>query len=244
MLLGVDIGNTRISFALIRDKEVACVKSCQTADIKAAASIIVSFSVRGVKECVVCSVVPSANKRIMGLIRKNLGVKAKIVGRDIKVLIKNNYRNPHQVGQDRLLCSFAAKEIYGYPAIVIDFGTAITFDIVSKEGSYEGGMIIPGIRLSLESLHNKTALLPKIEYIKVPKKLIGKETKESILSGIFNGYGKMSEGLVELLSKELGGKAKVILTGGYSDLMARYIKGRCIVDKDLIFKGMGLLFNK
>ncbi len=241
MILAVDIGNTRISFALVKNNKVFCVESIETKEINNIPKVLKRFSKNVLDKAVICSVVPKMNNKIIKEIKKICRVDAKLAGPDIKVPIRNNYKKPKQVGADRLTCAFAAKEIYGYPSVVIDFGTAITFDIISKDGSYEGGMIIPGIRLSLESLHNKTALLPKIENIAIPKHLIGKETKESILSGVFNGYGEMCNGLVNLLSKRIGGKPKFILTGGYANLMAKYIKTKCIVDKELIFKGMGRL---
>ncbi|MBU4333706.1 MAG: type III pantothenate kinase, partial [Candidatus Omnitrophica bacterium] len=122
---------------------------------------------------------------------------------------------------------------------------AITFDIVSKKGEYEGGMIIPGIRLSAESLFKNTALLPHVDVIEEPEELIGKDTKQSILSGIFFGYGEMCSGLIKNISKNIKGRPKVIITGGFADLMKKYLSKKVTkVDPDLVFKGLGLLCGK
>ena len=191
---------------------------------------------------ILCSVVPEHLKIVQRAVQRYLKIEPLIIGKNIKVPIKNNYFNPKQVGQDRLVCAYATKYLYGYPAIVIDFGTAITFDMVSPQGSYEGGIIVPGIRLSVESLYKKTALLPKIDSIHKPRALIGKNTKDSILSGIFFGYGSMCCGLIDQISKQLKGKPKVIVTGGYTHLMKKFISKKISkIDKNLVFKGMQLL---
>lgn len=197
------------------------------------------------KAAVLCSVVPRLVPLISRAVESGLGMKTLVVGKDMYVPIKNNYGQPKQVGQDRLVCAYAAKIIYGYPAIIIDLGTAITFDVVSGKGSYEGGMIVPGIRLSAESLFKKTALLPDIHIISKPKTLIGKDTETSILSGLFHGYGAMCCGLIDRLAKNIGGKPKVILTGGYAGLIASELEDRAnVIDIDLVFKGMRLLFGQ
>jgi type III pantothenate kinase len=194
---------------------------------------------------VICSVVPKALNIVERTITGHFTFPPVIIGRDIKVPLKNNYRNPRQVGQDRLVCAYAAKHLYGPPAIIVDFGTAITFDVISKQGSYEGGIIVPGIRLSAESLYKKTALLPKVSSIRGPKTLIGKDTRESILSGIFFGYGSMCCGLIDRIAKGIKGKSKVIVTGGHTHLMRKFIvKKITTIDKDLVFKGMVLLWQR
>ena len=166
-----------------------------------------------------------------------------VVGRDIKVPIKNLYRKAYQVGQDRLVGAYGAKILYGTPAIIIDFGTATTFDVVSKKGEYLGGVIVPGLRLSIESLFEKTALLPKVK-IQRPEGVIGKDTKNSILSGISYGYGSLCDGMIELISKQIKQKPVVIITGGYSALIKEFIKRFDYIDKSLVFKGMYFSYQK
>lgn len=251
MLLAIDIGNTSISIGVMKNLDVvgnyhidqAYTKRSLEKDIKDQLKLI-HKKYPQIKRIAVCSVVPQLNKRLARKIQKIFQIKPLFIGTDIEVPIKNNYDNPKQVGQDRLVGAFAAKSLYGVPVIIIDFGTAITFDFVSKKGDYEGGMIIPGIRLSAESLFRKTALLPRIEKIKAPKTLIGKNTEESILSGIFHGYGAMSRGLIDMISKSIKGRPKVIVTGGYTQLMRKFISKKIDkIDHQLVFKGMALLVN-
>src|SRR5208283_137461 len=186
---------------------------------------------------IICSVVPKVSKTLEDMLKKSVPVD--IIGRDILVPIKNRYKDPKQVGQDRLVGAYGAMKIYGRPLIVVDLGTAITFDVVSSHGEYLGGAIVPGIRLSAESLFLKTALLPKIE-IQAPRHIIGKTTQESILSGLFYGYGSLCKGMIDLLSSKVslrGGSAdnvslrgaegdeaisvKVVMTGGHTQMMKK-----------------------
>ena len=164
-----------------------------------------------------------------------------LIGRDIVVTIKNQYKNPKEVGQDRLVGAFGAMKIYGCPLIVVDLGTAITFDVISPKGEYLGGSIDPGIRLSAESLFLKTALLPHIE-IQSPRSIIGKTTRESILSGLFYGYGSLCRGLIDLISQQLKHSPKVVMTGGHTQLMKKFVSPKIrIIDEDLVFKGIYFL---
>lgn len=197
-----------------------------------------------IDDVIICSVSPKALTIAKACVKKVFKISPKIIGKDIIVSIKNKYDDPKQVGQDRLVCAYAAIELYGAPAVVVDLGTAITFDVISKRHEYLGGMIVPGIRLSAEALYNKTALLPKISIHK-PKRLIGKTTEESILSGIFYGYGEMIKGIIDLLSKQFHQEPKIIVTGGFSDLMKHYVpEYKCIVEKELIFKGISFLVKR
>lgn len=243
VVLAVDVGNTYIHFAFfLGDKIVRrdSVKTVQT-ELALKRSVAAVLKRLRVDQVLVCSVVPAVTKVLEPLFQKSLGVKAGIIGRDIIVPIKNRYSNPKQVGQDRLVCAYAASEMYGHPAIVIDLGTAITLDVVSARREYLGGIIVPGIHITAETLFERTALLPLVEITK-PKHLIGKDTQGSILSGIFYGYGEMLKGLIGLLSKDSKTAPKVILTGGHAKLMAEYIKDKVkIVEPDLVFKGILLL---
>jgi type III pantothenate kinase len=252
VLLAIDIGNTSISIGVLKSLNVVGNFHIDQAYIKTSLEKKLKSQLKQIKNkfpeikrIAVCSVVPQLNKRMARKIQKIFAIKPLFVGIDLEVPIKNKYDNPKQVGQDRLVGAFAAKSLYGAPAIIIDFGTAITFDVVSQKGDYEGGMIIPGIRLSAESLFHKTALLPRVEKIKAPKALVGKNTQESILSGIFHGYGAMSSGLIDMISKSLKGHPKVIVTGGYTDLMKKFISKKTYkIDHHLVFKGLALLVNQ
>ena len=139
--------------------------------------------------------------------------------------------------------AYGAKIIYGAPSVVIDFGTAVTFDIVSKKGEYLGGLIMPGIGISLSSLYEKTALLPRVR-LKAVADIIGRDTRSSMRGGILFGFGAMCDGLVSRYKKLLGKNTKVIATGGNAKLVKRYAKSIDIVDEDLTLKGLCMIAYK
>src|SRR3989338_7530618 len=250
-LLVIDIGNTSVSVGVWRDKSVTQTFFIDSNLSAAAFGVSLEDLLKKIKrnypairDVIICSVVPDVTVRTERIIKRSLEKKPILIGRDLIVPIKNNYKNPKQVGQDRLVCAYAAKILYGYPVIIIDFGTAITFDVVNARGDYDGGIIVPGIRLSAESLFNKTALLPRIETINAPRRLIGQDTTSSILSGLFFGYGAMSDRLIDLLCRQLNAKAKVIVTGGYTDMMQKFLRKKIHkIDKHLVFRGMDLLYQ-
>ncbi len=242
MLLAIDIGNTTIGFAVIHKAgniaSIAVVDTdAKTNKIKAVVAKI--LRAQPISRAIICSVVPKASKTLEDMLKKTVPVD--IIGRDIVVPIKNEYKNPKQVGQDRLVGAYGAMKIYGCPLIVVDLGTAITFDVISAKGEYLGGAIVPGIRLSAESLFLKTALLPHIE-IQAPKHIIGKTTQESILSGLFYGYGSLCRGFIDLISQQIKAKPKVVMTGGHTNLMKKFVSPKIrIIDEDLVFKGIYFL---
>lgn len=245
-LLTVDIGNTLITAAVFQGSRIAFARSISTGSVKDFMQLLKATKARYPKLCdaVLCSVVPRASKKIFVALKRELYGKVFVCGQNFKIPIKNNYRNPKQVGQDRLACAFAAKTLYGLPAIVIDFGTALTIDVVSVKGAYEGGMIIPGIKLSLKALAEHTALLPQINF-HLPQVFIGRTTEESIVSGMANGYAALIDGVVKKIKKQLGAGTHVVLTGGYGKLMSKALKPS--VDKSdpyLIFKGLMLAYYK
>ncbi len=244
MLLAIDIGNTTIGFALIhRSGQIVSTAVVDTEAKAYAIKAVVAKVLKGhaVTKAMICSVVPRASKMLEEMLRKS--VKAAMIGRDIKVPIINRYKNPRQVGQDRLVGAYGAMKIYGQPLIVVDLGTAITFDVISAKGEYLGGAIVPGLRLSAESLFLKTALLPHIE-IQAPRHIIGRTTQESILSGLFYGYGSLCSGFIDLISRQMKAKPKVILTGGHTHLMKKFVSPKIrIIDEDLVFKGIYFLSN-
>ena len=246
VFLAIDIGNTTIAFGVLKKDKVIRDYHVETTLSRHKLKKTLKRILQTIKrryprfeKIAICSVVPRALNIVEAVIKKEWNQKPVVVGRDIPVPIKNNYQYPQQVGHDRLVCAYAVKRLYKTPAVVIDFGTAITFDLVSRRGDYEGGIIIPGIRLSAESLFRKTALLPRIETMVSPRRLIGKNTKESILSGLFYGYGTMACGLIDLISKSIKGKPKVVVTGGYTDLMRKFITKKIDkIDPYLVYKGI------
>ncbi len=247
-MLAIDIGNTTIALGVVKNGRIVESLRIDIFEESRTLKVILNkhlnhFLNEGydIKRVVICSVVPKKTILVEQIIQKMLKLKVQVVGRDIIVPIKNHYKNPSQVGQDRLVGAYAACKLYGKPLIVVDLGTAITFDVVSKNGEYLGGAIVPGIRLSAESLFLKTALLPEID-IKAPKNPIGRTTQESILSGLFYGYGVLCQGFIDLLAKQLKDTPKVVMTGGHTHLMKKFVSPKIrIIDEDLVFKGLGLL---
>lgn len=248
-LLAIDIGNTNISVGLFKGSHMAGRTKIPTDAyslyIRRIRALVKERGLRveDVSEAIVSSVVPLALARLIAELRRMTKARITILGRDRKVPINNLYRIRSEVGQDRLVNAYAAKILYGAPAVIVDFGTAITFDIISKKGDYLGGLILPGIELSLSSLYRKTALLPKVE-LKPAASIIGKDTVNSMRGGILFGFGAMCDGLVSEYRKILGKTTKVIATGGNCKLMKIYARSILTVDEDLTLKGLYLIRQK
>lgn len=249
MILACDIGNTHIAIGLFNGDCLVLKTQAPTEDFKQFGRFLKNILKKKniiplkMRAGVVCSVVPKISQEIKNALRGITDMPLYIVGEHLMVPIKNLYAKPRQVGQDRLVCAYMAMELYGAPVISVDLGTAITFDIVSKNRAYLGGIILPGLNLSLSALHRHTALLPQVKPAR-PKLLIGKDTRSSMLSGITFGFGSMIDGLIEKLKKELGLSSKVIATGGDSSLIKPYCKKVDYFEPDLILKGMADLVSK
>ncbi|RKY32867.1 MAG: type III pantothenate kinase [Candidatus Omnitrophota bacterium] len=242
MLLAIDIGNTNINFALFRNKKLAerFILSTEDYNFGRLRSRIKSNTINDV---IICSVVPQVTERIKKDVSRLLGKKPYIIGKDIKVPIKNLYRKPRQVGQDRLVNAYAGVSLYGFPLIVIDYGTAVTFDVISGRKEYIGGMILPGLQISLETLVKKAALLPKIK-LKKPRGLIGRDTVNSMLSGIVYGFAAMTDNLIVRIKKRIGSSAQVVATGGNIALIKKYCRQIQRIDFDLTLKGLNLIYRE
>lgn len=237
MILTVDIGNTNITAGLFKDDKLLFKESFPTAKAQGFGLFLRRKLGHKAKVAVVCSVVPQATLLIRKAVSGLGDIPVYVLGQDLIVPIKNLYGRPRQVGQDRLVCAWAAMRLYGAPVIVVDLGTAITFDAVSKDREYLGGVILPGLRLSLKALHQGTALLPQARLAR-PGALIGKDTQGSMLSGIAYGFGALIDGLVEKLRRKAGEKAKVVLTGGDSRFIRPYCAKSYYFEPDLILKGL------
>lgn len=245
MLIAVDIGNSNITFGLFRGKRLVKNMRFHTDKVstkEAIRKIKDAFSKYDIGTIVICSVVPKAECILEEALKKMFDLKPLVLGRDIKVPIKNLYRKPSQVGQDRLVNAYAGRTLYGAPLIVVDFGTAVTFDVVSKEGSYLGGFIAPGIELSMNALAEKTALLPKIKPSSATPSIPGKSTSESMAGGIFYGFASMCDGLINKLNKRFKRRFKVIATGGNAHLVSRFSSAIEGLDRNLTLKGINLAY--
>ncbi|MBC8389808.1 MAG: type III pantothenate kinase [Actinobacteria bacterium] len=247
MLLVIDIGNTNISCGLFNSRKLIKVWKILTSDFLFRRRIVLGkfkkIKQKNIEAIIICSVVPEVTEKLNFMLKKIFFVRPVIVGKDLKIPIRNLYKNPRQVGQDRLVGAYSGYKLYGCPLIIVDFGTTITFDVVSRNKKYLGGIILPGIEMSLESLFNKTALLPKVKLNKIPQSLIGRDTVNSILSGIFFGFGSLCEGLIQKIKNKIGG-CKVVATGGYARIMSKYCKCIDRIDDELTLKGLATIYNK
>lgn len=257
MLLVFDIGNTNIVIGCFVDNKLTQ-KWRLNSDLKKspddyAVDIIELFlnakiDCLQITGCIVASVVPLITPRIIEAVKKftnEIVAKNTLVVGDskTKLNIDIKIKNKNEVGHDRLVNSIAGYRKFGDSLIIIDFGTATTFDIVGKNGEYLGGVIAPGVNLALKSLHDMTAQLPKIS-IKPQKNVIGKSTVEAMNSGVYHAYIAMIEGMITKIENELGFKTKKIITGGLSEIFKEPLKNSVDYQEcDLTLEGLQLIFN-
>ncbi|MFA5142927.1 MAG: type III pantothenate kinase [Candidatus Omnitrophota bacterium] len=248
ILIALDIGNTNITAGVFKYGHLVARVKIPTHMNSAYDHALKGLfrkggiSPAGGEDVIISSVVPAALGRVAKALKKIAKFRITVLGRDLDVPIKNLYRLKKEVGQDRLVNAFAAKKLYGSPAVIIDFGTAITFDLVSKKGEYLGGLIMPGIGISLSSLYEKTALLPCVELKDAPHiSIIGKDTVSSMRGGILFGFGAMCDELSLKYRKRLGKSLKVIATGGNASLIKKYSGSIQILDEDITLKGLLLI---
>ena len=253
MLLAVDIGNTNIVFALCDENSTQAQWRISTEAQRTSDEYAVwlfslmsaqGFSPADVTGAILSSVVPDANFAVKTFIRSYLRTDPLLVASGavelgMKVLIDQ----PRELGADRLLNAYAAWESWKQPLIVIDFGTATTFDVVSAKGDYMGGVIAPGINLSLAALQKAAARLTGIS-IAHPAKVVGSNTVEAMQSGIYHGYAGLIEGIVKRIEEERGEKMKVIATGGLAPLYADATTCIHHVDADLTIRGLRLAYAR
>ena len=251
LLLAIDVGNTNTVFALYRERDalgqwrISTTRE-RTADEYAAAltqlMMLKGYSHRDVGAAVISSVVPQAVNPLKSMCREFFDCTPRVVGEDLAVTIPVVIDNPREVGADRLVNAVAAHARYGGPLIVLDFGTATTFDVIDEEGRYCGGVIATGINLSLEALHRAAAKLPRIA-VERPGRVIGTSTVSAMQSGVFWGYVSMIEGIVTRIKSEFGAEMKVIATGGLAGLFAGATDAIEHVDRDLTMAGLVELYH-
>jgi type III pantothenate kinase len=251
MLLAVDIGNTNINIGVFnRDKLKATWRiatGVHRMPDEYASLLLHLFEHEGISatqitDAILCSVVPPLAGVFEEMCRHYLKVVPLLVEAGVKTGVQIAMDNPREVGADRVVNAVAAHHLYGGPVIVIDLGTATTFDAVSKEGDYLGGAIAPGIAIATEALFARTAVLPRVE-LTHPKRAIGRNTVDAMQSGIVFGYASLIEGIVIRIQQELAGKAKVVATGGYADLLARETPVIEEINSDLTLTGLRLIYE-
>jgi type III pantothenate kinase len=253
MLLAIDVGNTNTKFALYdktgsRGQWRTSTDSRRTADeygpwfAQTLALSELSFS--DVHSCIISTVVPQALFNLRNLSRRYVGVEPMVIGEDgLNLGIEVRIDKPSEAGADRLVNAVGAFIEYGGPAIVIDSGTATTFDIVGADGAFEGGIILPGINLSVQALHEAAARLPRVE-IRDPGRVIGKDTVAAMQSGIYWGSIDMIEGLCRRIRTEYGKPMKTIATGGVASLFEGAFPTIDHWDQDLTSRGLLEIFRR
>ena len=226
MLLVVDIGNSNITLGLYDGDELKktfrFISDITLPETDYEEEFKRTFNDYKIDGCIISSVVEELNKRIINICQKLFGIKPLLLNHETDTGIVIDTENPSSVGADRIANVSIAYKMYKGPVIVVDIGTATTFDIVSKDGRFFGGVIIPGLRMQLKSLNINTSKLPQVE-IKPSENAIGTDTESCILSGVIRGSAYAIKGLIEQCEKELGEKATIVATGGYSKLLAEYI---------------------
>jgi len=242
MLLAIDIGNTNIKSALFKGKKIIKRFDLPVKNYSKSKFAKKLISGQPISAAAICSVAPKLTRVIQQDLKLLTGKTPYVIGKDLIVPMKNFYRNPKQLGQDRLVGAYAACNLYPAPLIVIDSGTAITFDAVSKKNEFLGGLIFPGMGICFEALREKTALLPQIK-LQPPKNLIGADTKNSILSGIVFGIASLSKEVTNRIKQRLGKDALVIGTGGGIHLIKKYSGISIKIDPDLTLKGINLIYE-
>src|SRR5437660_11784006 len=255
MLLAVDVGNTQTHFGVFGDGggqvaehwRFATVRQSTGDELGAALSNLLALrglSFADVGGAIVSSTVPQLSEQWTLMAERYLGQRMLVVGPAIRTGMPIRYDNPHEVGADRLANAVAAYERVGESCVVVDFGTAITYDVISSAGEYLGGIITPGAEISVDALYERAAKLPKVEAVE-PRSLIGKSTVEAIRSGIAFGYAGQVEGIVRRLRAEMGADVKVILTGGLARVVVPFIRETIDeVDDLLTLIGWRLLWHR
>ncbi|HWI54105.1 MAG TPA: type III pantothenate kinase [Desulfobacteria bacterium] len=252
MILVVDVGNTNIVLGLFKGRTLEYNWRISTNKDKTAdeygIEIRILFDYSGVKyeeieAVVISSVVPPVMPALEAMSVKYFGIKPLVVGPGVKTSMPIRYDNPKEVGADRIVNAVAAYETYGGPLIVVDFGTATTFDAISKAGEYLGGAIAPGIGISTEALYTRAAKLPRIELVK-PKGVIGKNTVMSMQSGIIYGFVGQTDGIITRMKKEMGGQPFVVATGGLAELVSIESPSIDKVDANLTLEGLRIIYER
>ncbi len=252
MILTVDIGNSNIVIGGVREDEILFEARLRTESTKTSdeycldvKSLMEVYGVEAdqVEGAIIASVVPQVLNSFQTAIKKLTGKTALVVGPGLKTGLNILLENPGQTGADLVVGSVAALREHKPPLTIIDMGTATTISVIDKNSSYIGGAIIPGVKISMDALTDRTALLPGLQ-LDQPKRAIGRNTVDAMRSGIMMGAACMLDGMVERMEEELGYKTTVIATGGIAKFIVPLCNREMIYDKDLIVKGLVALYKE
>lgn len=252
MILAVDIGNTNIVIGCIEEEKIYFVERVSTDISKTELEYVVEFKtlldlyqikMEEITGCIIASVVPPLNNIVRASMEKLLHITPLLVGPGVKTGLNILMDNPGQVGADLIVNAVAGLHYYGAPIIMIDMGTATTISVVDNKKNYIGGMILPGVKVSLESLVNRTSQLPRIS-LEAPKKIVGTNTIDCMKSGIIMGQAACLDGMIERIFDELDYQAAVVATGGLAGCIVPYCKKKIIYDNELTLKGLDIIYRK
>jgi len=252
MLLVVDAGNTQTHLGTFRDGELvqhwrfATVRESTADELGAALRNLLAL--RGMhlemlNGMIVSSTVPQLRPEWSSMGERYLDADVKVVGPGLRTGMPIRYDNPHEIGPDRLVNAVAGYDKVGGPCVVVDFGTAVTYDVVSAAGEYLGGIIFPGVEIAMEALTERAAALPKIE-LGTPRALIGKTTIDAIRAGTVYGYAGMVDGILGRLRKELGAETRALATGGLAKAIVPFCESIEDVDDLLTLTGLKLIWER
>ena len=252
MLLAIDIGNTNLVIGCFRDNKILfkariATDRTRTSDqygveIK---NMLEAYGVdrSDIKDCIISSVVPPVFNSVRTGVIKIIGKQPMVVGPGLKTGLNIHVDVPSQVGSDRIVIAVAALAEYKAPLLLLDLGTATTIEAVEPENVYMGGVIIPGVRVSLDALTSRAAQLPGIS-LDQPKQVIGKNTVDCMRSGMMYGTAAMIDGLIERMEEELGHRCTLIATGGLAQFITPLCRREIILEKDLLLKGLNIIYKK
>ncbi len=252
MLLAIDIGNTQIAAGLFKENELVAHwrlassierTEDETWTVMQAISTANGFDIKQADGVAISSVVPDITHSFEKMALKYLDCEPVVVNSSLDLGIDILYENPGSVGADRLCNAVAGFYKYSGPLIIVDFGTATTFDIVSEKGEYLGGIIAPGIEMSSMILHRRAAKLPRV-YLTFPDKIIGTSTEKSIQSGLMYGAVEMVEGFTQRIIQELGKPTTNIATGGLARLILNELRTNYLLDTYLTLEGLNLIYKR
>lgn len=251
MLLAIDVGNTNIDIGVFQGEILHSKWDLATDVYRTSDEYFVillgllthrGLTTKDITKVVACSVTPPLLPTLRDICQRYFGIELLVVEAGVKTGVNILMDNPREVGPDRIANAAAGHQLYGGPLIVIDSGTATTFNVLSKKGDYLGGAIAPGIKISMDALFQRTARLPRMDLTR-PKSVIGKDTISAMQSGVLFGYVSLIEGMVARIQQELGSKATVIATGGYAELLAKETKVIEKVDPNLTLIGLRIIHD-